>query len=63
MRLNINISDILDAISVSEIVAPPILVEGGSADIDCQWGLGSGETLFSLKWYFGLDEIYRYCIH
>ncbi|KAA0192746.1 hypothetical protein HAZT_HAZT008468 [Hyalella azteca] len=47
------------ALNVTRVVAPPWLAVGGSGDLECQFSLGS-ETLYSIKWYQGINEIYRY---
>ncbi|KAF2359245.1 Immunoglobulin-like domain, partial [Trinorchestia longiramus] len=47
------------AINVTRVVAPTHLMVGGSGDLECQISLG-GDTLYSIKWYQGINEIYRF---
>ena len=46
-------------ISVTKVEVPDTVEVGGSATLKCAWDL-KDETLYSVKWYQGLKEIYRY---
>ena len=49
----------LTCLSVTKIDIPAILEVGDEGILKCAWKL-DGETLYSVKWYQGLREIYRY---
>lgn len=44
---------------MSRVTAPPWVEAGGSGTLECEWLL-QGDSLYSVKWYQGLREIYRY---
>lgn len=33
---------------------------GASATLGCRWALDTGETLYTVKWYHGAQEFFRY---
>ena len=46
-------------LTVTNVQVPPIIEVGKDGLLRCEWNL-DGETLYSVKWYQGLKEIYRY---
>ena len=44
---------------VTNVQVPEMVKVGEDGMLKCEWNL-DGETLYSVKWYQGLKEIYRY---
>lgn len=49
----------VEGLVVTRMLGPEWVEVGGEADLECQYRL-EGETLYSIKWYQGDSEIYRY---
>ena len=49
----------MSGLIVTKVLGPQWVELGGEADLECQYLL-EGEKLYSIKWYQGDTEIYRY---
>ena len=45
---------------LGNVTVPPFRLGGDSADLGCNFSLLSGEQLYSVKWYKGGQEIFRF---
>lgn len=52
----------IDSLSNLSVRIPSYLQKGETADLTCSYNLG-GDTLYSVKWYKGRHEFYRYMPH
>ena len=52
----------IDSLSNLSVRIPEFLQKGETADLTCSYNLG-GDTLYSVKWYKGRHEFYRYMPH
>lgn len=43
-----------------EINVPPAVLVGETVTLECSWQLEDEEALYSVKWYRGREEFYRY---
>ena len=53
---------VIDSLSNLSVRIPEFLQKGETADLTCSYNLG-GDTLYSVKWYKGRHEFYRYMPH
>ena len=53
---------VIDSLSNLSVRIPELLQKGETADLTCSYNLG-GDTLYSVKWYKGRHEFYRYMPH
>ena len=49
----------IDSLSNLSVRIPEFIQKGQQADLTCSYNLG-GDTLYSVKWYKGRHEFYRY---
>ena len=54
-----NIVAVIDSLSNINVRIPEYIQTGESADLTCSFNLG-GDDLYSVKWYKGRHEFYRY---
>ena len=52
----------IDSLSNLSVRIPEFLQKGETADLTCSYNLG-GDMLYSVKWYKGRHEFYRYMPH
>lgn len=53
---------VIDSLSNLVVRIPEHIQAGESADLTCSFNLG-GDTLYSVKWYKGRHEFYRFMPH
>jgi hypothetical protein len=53
---------VIDSLSNLSVRIPEFLQKGETADLTCSYNLG-GDTLYSVKWYKGRHEFYRFMPH
>ncbi|XP_050689032.1 uncharacterized protein LOC126981638 [Eriocheir sinensis] len=46
-------------IRITRVRVPPTVEVGGAAELDCEWEQ-EGDVMYSIKWYQGSNEFYRY---
>ncbi|XP_045137567.1 uncharacterized protein LOC123519905 isoform X6 [Portunus trituberculatus] len=46
-------------IRITKVKVPAAVEIGGAAELDCEWER-EGDTMYSIKWYQGSTEFYRY---
>lgn len=46
-------------IRITRVTVPQTVEVGGAAELDCEWEQ-EGDTMYSIKWYQGSNEFYRY---
>ena len=52
----------ISSLSNLSVRIPEYLQQGDTADLTCSYNLG-GDTLYSVKWYKGRHEFYRFMPH
>jgi len=50
---------VIDSLSNLSVRIPEFIQKGHRADLTCSYNLG-GDTLYSVKWYKGRHEFFRY---
>lgn len=53
---------VISSLSNLSVRIPEYLQQGETADLTCSYNLG-GDTLYSVKWYKGRHEFYRFMPH
>lgn len=43
-----------------QLSVPEAVGVGASATLGCRWALDTGETLYTVKWYHGAQEFFRF---
>lgn len=43
-----------------QLSVPEAVGVGSSATLGCRWSLETGETLYTVKWYHGAQEFFRF---
>ncbi|KAK8743414.1 hypothetical protein OTU49_001434 [Cherax quadricarinatus] len=54
-----NVADIVAGLHITKVTVPTPVAVGEGGWLECEF-VDEGESIYALKWYLGLDEIYRW---